>query len=44
MTSTLGAERAKVWDPLVRLGHWALVIGFAIEWSLLQVIPIARTS
>jgi cytochrome b len=22
----------KVWDPLVRLGHWALVAGIAIAW------------
>jgi cytochrome b len=22
----------KVWDPLVRLGHWALVAGVAIAW------------
>jgi cytochrome b len=22
----------KVWDPLVRLGHWALVAGIAVAW------------
>jgi cytochrome b len=26
------AATVKVWDPLVRLFHWALVAGFAIAW------------
>lgn len=24
--------RIKVWDPLVRIGHWVLVLGIALAW------------
>ncbi len=29
---TKGVARVKVWDPLVRTGHWALVLSIAIAW------------
>jgi cytochrome b len=31
---SLNAQKAwiQVWDPLVRYGHWALVVAFAIAW------------
>ena len=27
-----GADRVKVWDPLVRIFHWSLVAGMAAAW------------
>jgi len=27
-----GAARVKVWDPLVRIGHWALLLTLAVAW------------
>jgi cytochrome b len=32
MTSETQAKSIKVWDPLVRYGHWALVAAFAVAY------------
>lgn len=32
MSVTHEAPRVPVWDPLVRIGHWALVAAFATAW------------
>jgi cytochrome b len=28
----MGATEVKIWDPIVRIGHWAIVLGFAINY------------